>query len=253
MIHIVGGSGYLGSHLRSLLHADGIQFRTYDLRAPTEYQALHTDFDSRKDSLRCAEEDTVIMLAGLPREPKGMEGDPLVSWQRVYRDVGRLMCRSNPRRIVYVSSAQVVYPAGGPSIYANNKAALELWYAEEYGQALRIIRPGTVWGGFGRGLPVRTDTAINRHLATGVALTDDYRAYTAHIDDVVADIIDAARLEDCYGPPFVTCDLPCPTVPNDLTQFPMAARAIKERAAAVGTPLDESYRKWYEDFYGLPA
>jgi hypothetical protein len=86
--------------------------------------------------------------------------------------------------MVFPSSMQVL-GLMGDSAYGFGKRMFESRWTGQRG--VQIVRFGTVWGGFASPGPVRVETAINSALL-GSTLTDNYIAYTTHIDRALTGI-----------------------------------------------------------------
>lgn len=181
---VVGGAGYIGSHLVPVLIEDGwdvevIDAGVYGNVPPAQKQDVR-ELDPPADGA------PVVWLATLHREPEGFKELSEEEQQRWTAEMEALMVEL-PRRwhaaghpIVYPSSMQVLGLMGA-SAYGWAKRLFEASMVGERG--VQILRFGTVWGGLDKE-PARVETAINAALV-GKKLTEDYLAFTTHIHRVV--------------------------------------------------------------------
>jgi len=177
---VVGGEGYLGARLCPLLRSIGFEVESVDAgvygNVPPAYAKDVREMEPPADGR------PVVWLAAVHREPEGLATDEdRGKWCAALEDI----TFTQPEKWVR---------AGHPLLFPSSMQVIELMGASAYGYAKRmfesrwtgqrgvqIVRFGTVWGGFNSAGPVRVETAINSALL-GRTLTDNYLAYTTHID-----------------------------------------------------------------------
>ena len=154
-ILVVGGSGFIGSHIADALSEAGHAVTIYDIRQspylrPDQTMVLGDILDYDQVLAAVRGQDVVFQFAGVPHLDIGIK-DPIktvklnilgtVNFLEAARHAGGV------RRFVYASSIYV-YSEGG-SFYRCSKQAAEL-YVEEYqrlhGLDYTILRFGTVYG-----------------------------------------------------------------------------------------------------------
>lgn len=183
-VYVVGGAGYLGARLVPVLLSDGWAPEVIDAGVYG-----HVPAAQRRDVL---EEEPpgdgapVIWLATVHREPDKFDTlseEDRLKWgelmgQLMVEVPGKWIKAGHP--LIYTSSMQVL-AAMSASLYGYAKMAFEKGWVGTRG--LQIFRFGTAWGGLDRE-PARVETAINSALL-GRELTEDYVAWTTHIDRIV--------------------------------------------------------------------
>lgn len=154
---VIGGSGFIGSHLVAKLSAAGarvvVPTRRYEsgkhlilLPRVEVVQANVHDDAALRDIFRNADADAVVNLVGLLHSRPGLPYGPDFAQAHV----------ELPRRIVAVCAAQRVprylhmsalgAAADGPSMYQRSKAAGEQAAAADPAVAATIFRPSVVFG-----------------------------------------------------------------------------------------------------------
>ena len=187
-VYVVGGSGYIGSHLVPALIADGwapinIDAGIYGhMPAHEKVDILDEDFTIPEDSC------PVVWLATLHREPPGYESLSVAEQERWTKLAYRLMV-DEPHKwmraghpLVYASS-QMVFNAPH-TLYGQTKRMFE---ASAVGAFTQIFRFGTVWGGLARD-PARPQTALNAALL-GNFPPPEYMSYTTNIHRAVSALV----------------------------------------------------------------
>jgi nucleoside-diphosphate-sugar epimerase len=227
-VHVVGGRGYIGSRLARRLTELGYDVNVIDpgytiSDTPDESQDV-TDpgFEIPNDGA------PVVWLACIHRLPPEVD-DSLAEWER-YAD--QLMVES-PREwiqadhpIIYVSSMQVVTQEDY-DLYADCKQNFETMFVGRAG--VRIIRPGTVWGGLIEGDQTnRVQTVVNKWLVGGALPDEHWRAYTTRIQNLL-DVLESSVVRafdgELPGDVWAVTDICRPTVATDITPkvFPTAS------------------------------
>lgn len=153
-ILVVGGSGFIGSHVADALTDAGHDVTIYDLRTskylrPEQKMVPGNTLDQEKLDEAVLGQDAVFHMAGIPHLDIGIKQPIRTVEQNILATVMLLEAcrRAGVKRFVYASSVYV-YSEGG-SFYRCSKQAAEL-YVEEYqrlhGLDYTIIRFGTVYG-----------------------------------------------------------------------------------------------------------
>lgn len=186
---VVGSDGYIGSRLCPALRQFGYDVDAIDCgvysNVPAAYKRDVRELDPPGDGR------PVVWLATIHREPEGFDSLPVEGqrkWLVALEDIAftqleRWIRAGHP--LVFPSSMQVM-ELMGPSRYGLAKRMVESrWVAQ---RGVQIVRFGTVWGGFNTEGPIRAETAINSALL-GRTLTDNYLAFTTHIDRAVTAIL----------------------------------------------------------------
>jgi len=226
---LVGGAGYIGTALRNKLLDEGYNVTVVDpmwawegnidFPKPSSFlrgSFTHINAPSWECEHTIAQHDVVIWLASIHRCGDTL---PSLSIEPVNRTMNKgplsvyeKMADDHNKHFIYFSSARAIRPADEP--YDSFKAMAE-WNLRELQQDiarrpgrkmpfapwLNIVRPGTVYGGFIKGLdPIRLGTAVNRFIAAppkslGRAevlrglMQGYWRAFVCHIDRVVAETL----------------------------------------------------------------
>lgn len=151
---VIGGSGFIGSHVADALSDAGHNVTIFDARpSPHLREDQHFMLGHTLDRLRVAEavqgQEVVYNFAGIPHLDVGLTHPIETVEQNILGTVITLEAarRAKVKRFVYASSIHV-YSRGG-SFYRCSKQAAEL-YVEEYqrlhGLEFTILRYGTVFG-----------------------------------------------------------------------------------------------------------
>lgn len=151
---VIGGSGFIGSHIMDALSDEGHEVTNFDLQ-PSRYlrndqQHIQGDILNR-DQLETAiaGKDVVYNFAGIPHLDVGLKNPVATVEQNILGTVISLDVSREVgvKRYVYASSVYVYSERG--SFYRCSKQAAEL-YVEEYqrlhGMEYTILRYGTVFG-----------------------------------------------------------------------------------------------------------
>ena len=151
---VMGGSGFIGSHVADALTGAGYSVTVFDLR-PSDYLRENQIFtqgnmlDRAQVADAVAGHDIVYNLAGIPHLDVGLHDPVGTVEQNILGTVISLEAsrEAGIQRYIYASSVYV-YSVGG-SFYRCSKQAAEL-YVEEYerlhGLDFTILRYGSVYG-----------------------------------------------------------------------------------------------------------
>lgn len=183
-VYVVGGAGYIGSHLVPVLIEDGWDPQVIDAGVYGNVPAANKQ--DVREMEPPADGAPVIWLAAIHREPDGFR-DLDEEQQKKWTSEMEALMVDMPRRW---------HAAGHPTIYPSSMQVLGLMGSSAYGWAKRlfeagmvgergvqILRLGTVWGGLDKE-PARVETAVNAALL-GKRLTDNYVAFTTHVHRAV--------------------------------------------------------------------
>jgi len=204
---ILGGSGFIGTRLASLLQARGVPFCIGDLKRSAAFPAHWQECDVRRyeSSMELARGAAAIMnLAAVHRD----DVRPLSLYQEVNVDGARQVCmaarKAGVGKIVFTSSVAVYgfQPApvdeDGPfapfNEYGRTKLEAEAvyrsWADEDAGRTLVIVRPTAVFGEGNRGnvYNLLHQIAARRFLMVGagrnkksIAYVENVAAFLTHI------------------------------------------------------------------------
>ena len=153
-IFVIGGSGFIGSHVADALSDAGHEVTIFDLR-PSRYLRKDQRFaqgdmlDRDQVTAAIRGQDVVYNFAGIPHLDVGLNHPIETVEQNVLGTVITLEAsrQAGVKRYVYASSVYV--SSEGGSFYRCSKQAAEL-YVEEYqrlhGLDYTILRYGTVYG-----------------------------------------------------------------------------------------------------------
>jgi UDP-glucose 4-epimerase len=151
---VIGGSGFIGSHVADALSDSGYKVTIYDakpspyLRSDQQF-VMGTTLNREQVDAAIAGQDFVYNFAGIPHLDVGLKYPIETVEQNILATVITLEAsrRAGIKRYVYASSIYV-YSAGG-GFYRCSKQAAEL-YIEEYqrlaGLNYTILRYGTIYG-----------------------------------------------------------------------------------------------------------
>ena len=151
---VIGGSGFIGSHIMDALSDEGHEVTNFDLQ-PSRYlrndqQYIQGDILNRDQlAVAIAGKDVVYNFAGIPHLDVGLNNPVATVEQNILGTVISLDASREVgvKRYVYASSVYVYSERG--SFYRCSKQAAEL-YVEEYqrlhGMEYTILRYGTVFG-----------------------------------------------------------------------------------------------------------
>lgn len=207
MISIIGGAGFIGTHLCQLLRARGIAFEIVDTKPsvlfPRESRIADvTDLASLRDAVRGKE---ILHLAGLHRD----DVDDPDAYMRVNLGGTRNVCtvarERGITRILFGSSV-AVYGAAAPGTdesarpeptgpYGRSKLAAEGvlrdWAAEDAARKLLILRPTVVFGPGNRGNVHRLFEQIARRnfIMIGAGRNRKSMAYIGNVAAFLAELI----------------------------------------------------------------
>jgi UDP-glucose 4-epimerase len=151
---VIGGSGFIGSHVADALSDSGYAVTVYDAKAspyirPDQKFLMGTTLDRDQVAAAVDGQDFVYNFAGIPHLDVGLKYPIETVEQNILATVITLEAsrRAGIKRYVYASSIYV-YSAGG-GFYRCSKQAAEL-YIEEYqrssGLNYTILRYGTIYG-----------------------------------------------------------------------------------------------------------
>jgi GlcNAc-P-P-Und epimerase len=206
-IVILGGSGFIGTRLASLLAAGGLPFRIGDLRQSVAFPDRWTQCDVRRresltDLVRGA--SAIVNLAAVHRD----DVRPLSLYQETNVDGATQVCQAarnaGVRKIVFTSSVAVYgfqpepVDENGPfapfNEYGRTKLAAEnvyrAWANEEAARSLVIVRPTVVFGEGNRGnvFNLMNQIASGRFLMVGkgkniksIAYVGNVAAFVRHV------------------------------------------------------------------------
>jgi nucleoside-diphosphate-sugar epimerase len=183
-IYVVGGSGYIGSHLMPALISDGWDPVNIDagiyghMPAMDKTDILDDDFQIPQGQA------PVIWLATLHREPPGFE-----TLGEKARDKW-----INLAHTLMIKKPHEWLAAGHPMIYASSQMSFtspdtlygqtkRMFESLAVGNFVQVFRFGTVWGGLQRD-PSRPQTALNAALL-GKFPSPNYMSYTTSIHRAV--------------------------------------------------------------------
>jgi UDP-glucose 4-epimerase len=151
---VIGGSGFIGSHVADALSDSGHQVTIYDARPslylrPDQQQLIGTTLDREKVAAAVDGQEVVYNFAGIPHLDVGLKYPIETVEQNILGTVITLEAskRASVQRYVYASSIYV-YSEGG-SFYRCSKQAAELYieeYQRLYGLDYTILRYGTIYG-----------------------------------------------------------------------------------------------------------
>jgi nucleoside-diphosphate-sugar epimerase len=219
-VYVVGGRGYIGSRLSESLRQSGYTVEVID----PGYLVSDTPDESQDVTARGFEVPgdgkPVVWCACIHRLPPGVQ-DTTGEWDE-YADLLMHGCPAEwveaGHPLVYLSSMQVVTQRA-LDLYAEVKLDFERWALGRAG--VRVIRPGTVWGGLvSPGDPTnRVHTVVNRYLTTGELPDEKWRAYTTRITSLIQEIVDAVdrtQRGELPGDVLTVTDFHRPTVRKDL-------------------------------------
>jgi UDP-glucose 4-epimerase len=151
---VVGGSGFIGSHIMDALSDEGHEVTNFDLQ-PSRYLRKNQQYVQgnilNRDQIKAAitGKDVVYNFAGIPHLDVGLNNPVATVEQNILGTVISLDASKDlgVKRYVYASSVYVYSERG--SFYRCSKQAAEL-YVEEYqrlhGMEYTILRYGTVFG-----------------------------------------------------------------------------------------------------------
>lgn len=194
-VYVVGGRGYVGSRLTASLENFGYDVEAIDPGYLTEetpdpsQDVTDFRFPIPKDG------KPVIWLACIHRVPDEdkLSAEDYCEWN-AYAEELMVDCpqewHEEGHPVIYVSSMQIVTQKT-LDIYAKCKRQFEQWAVGTPG--VRVIRPGTVWGGLNKPSDPtnRVHTVVNRFLTTGELPDDNWRAYTTAITKLIDALMDA--------------------------------------------------------------
>jgi len=174
---IIGGSGYIGSHLSQKLCSQNIPVTVWDLQAPPSSNSSQLEFVQRNflsvDSSDLRKFETVVLLAGVS-SVRAAQADPGLAIQSNIEGLVRLIGAVGEKLLIYASSGSVYdgcggHPAteGSPLSQPRNVYDLSKQAGDEiatlYGERWLGLRFGTVNGVSPR---IRTDLVVNRMTLT---------------------------------------------------------------------------------------
>jgi nucleoside-diphosphate-sugar epimerase len=180
-IYVVGGGGYIGHRL-----IERLQRSHYDVVC-VDFQSPRFDCTWIRADARCwrppkGELCRVVYMASIQEPSDNMPVD--VAEDIMVQAPYELLESDEVEHMVYFSSIRAV-TARDETTYALMKEQAEerLLYGS-YG-GVTILRPGTVFGGFRDGFPVRTTTVPNRYLLTGWKPDEHYKAFVCPLYMIV--------------------------------------------------------------------
>lgn len=219
-VRVVGGCGYVGKRVVATLEHEGLDVEVIDpgylvSETPDESQ----DVTSRRFKIP-QDEAPVVWCACIHRLPDGIE-DPTDEWGWYAEELmvnAPLEWIEAGHPLIYLSSMQVV-TRGVLDTYAERKLGFERLVVGRAG--VRVIRPGTVWGGLicPTDPANRVHTAVNRYLTTGQPPDDRWRAYITGMPNLIAvigDAVDRAINGELPGDVICVTDWDRPAVRQDL-------------------------------------
>jgi len=151
---VIGGSGFIGSHVAEALSDSGHEVTIYDAKEspycrPDQHFVKGSTLDREQVAAAIAGQDYVYNFAGIPHLDVGLKYPIETVEQNILATVITLEAskRAGIKRYVYASSIYVYSENGG--FYRCSKQAAEL-YVEEYqrlfGLNYTILRYGTIYG-----------------------------------------------------------------------------------------------------------
>jgi len=151
---VIGGSGFIGSHVADALSDSGHQVTIYDARPspyirPDQQQLIGTTLNRDQVAAAIESQEAVYNFAGIPHLDVGLKYPIETVEQNILATVITLEAakRVGVKRYVYASSIYV-YSEGG-SFYRCSKQAAELYideYQRLFGLDYTILRYGTIYG-----------------------------------------------------------------------------------------------------------
>lgn len=236
-IVLVGGAGYIGSRLVP-------RFKNYDCHVvdPQILSPLPGTERIQWNEFEYDADDTVVWLASIHKVPPAEEE----KWRVVYED----LCFDGPdcvigqvKRFVYISSMQTIL--GEPSLYAKEKSAGEsVCFRLRQAYDSRVVRLGTVWGGFNRPGPQRLHTVPNAWLALGKRPPKDYCSYTCEMDKALDAIVQATLRDDMVRTVTNVTDFIQPSSQNDVYSLSVPPADDPDFTGAGPHPM-ELYAEYY--------
>ena len=197
---ILGGSGFIGTRLATLLNVQGIPVRIGDLRRSDAFPDLWTECDVRRhETLReaCRDAAATVNLAAEHRD----DVRPLSRYHETNVEGARQVClaarEAGIQKIVFTSSVAVYgfhpNPAdqNGPfapfNLYGQTKLEAEsvyrAWAEEDPSRTLVIVRPTVVFGEGNRGnvYNLLRQVASGRFLMVGSGSNSKSIAYVGNV------------------------------------------------------------------------
>jgi UDP-glucose 4-epimerase len=151
---VIGGSGFIGSHVADALSNSGYTVTIYDAKQspylrPDQKCIVGSTLDREHVTLATAGQDFVYNFAGIPHLDVGLKYPVETVEQNILATVITLEAakQSGVKRYVYASSIYVYSESGG--FYRCSKQAAELYieeYQRLYGLDYTILRYGTIYG-----------------------------------------------------------------------------------------------------------
>ena len=205
IVYAVGGRGYIGQRWVE------DQSDTYDVRVIdpgyTVKDTPNPNEDVTSEPFNIPQEPgIVIWFPCIHRLPESCYNGPWRSYAyKLMVQVPQLWLAAG-HKMIYMSSMQAV-TAPFQDLYAHCKRRFE--HDRVGTPGLRIIRPGTVWGGLRKGDRTnRTQTVVNRYINTGKLPDENWEAYTSDIHTIL-DVLDASVDQAVKGE--LPGDVLCPT------------------------------------------
>ena len=190
---VLGGSGFIGSHMADLLSAKGLEVTVFDRSEsaylkPSQHMIVGSigDLDAIKKAV--AGQDYVLNFAGIAGLREAKERAITATTINVLGNLNLLAAiRENPPKRYIFASTYYVYSESG-SIYRVTKQCCELFideYAKQYSIPFTVMRYGSVYGP-----RAGTANAIYRFLREAVEFGritrkgrgDDQREYISVLD-----------------------------------------------------------------------
>ena len=240
-VAITGGSGFIGSHLLSLLHENGVPCLNVDTVPPIvpghERVSVALDIrdtDALTTVLQDFAPDVVVHLAARTDLNGSVLADYDVNTEGTRSVVHAVNETPSVQRLIGASTQYVVPPGRIPahdedfiaySPYGESKVATERILRRELTRAdWIIIRPTNIWGPRHPFLPQRIWLYIRRGLYVHPGGAPIYRAY-AYVDSVTTQIVQLALVgrEQVFGQVFYVGEKP--------VDFLMWANAFSQRLA----------------------
>jgi len=151
---VIGGSGFIGSHVADALSQSGYQVTIYDAKPspylrPDQKCIVGSTLDRDRMTGAIAGQDFVYNFAGIPHLDIGLKYPIETVEQNILATVITLEAsrQAGVKRYVYASSIYVYSESGG--FYRCSKQAAELYideYQRLYGLNYTILRYGTIYG-----------------------------------------------------------------------------------------------------------
>jgi len=207
---VIGGTGFLGSHVVRQLAARGIRVRVPTRRRerakalivlPT-VDVFNADVHNPAMLERAIENcDAVINLVGILHEARS--GDFARMHTELARKIVDASRKAGLRRLLHVSALKVAHDA--PSAYLRSKADGEqqIHVAEASGIRTTIFRPSVLFGPEDRFLNVFGRLA--QTLPAIVLPCPQARFQPVYVDDVARALVESLELSQTYGRSFELC------------------------------------------------